>query len=131
MRLLVDTNRFADLTANNREAHERLQQASEIWLSVVTIGELLAGFSQGHRRKANEKRLAELLELQGVGVLGIDQETARYYADLWQSLRRKGTPIPTNDIWIAGQSLQHDLILDTRDTHFATVDGLKLYSAGT
>jgi len=129
VRLLVDTNRFADLTANNREAHERLQQASEIWLSVVTIGELLAGFSQGRRRRANEQRLAELIQLQGVGVLAIDQETAGQYANIWQSLRRKGTPIPTNDIWIAAQGLQHDLTLDTDDTQFGNVPGLKLFAA--
>ncbi len=126
MRLLVDTNRFADLVANDRQSHERLQQASEVWLSVITIGELLAGFSQGRRRKQNEQRLAELMELQGVGVLSVNQEAANLYANIWQSLRRAGTPIPTNDIWIAAQALQHDLILDTKDAHFNHVQGLKL-----
>jgi predicted nucleic acid-binding protein len=129
VRLLVDTNRFADLTANDRQAHDRLQQASEIWLSVVTIGELLAGFSQGNRRKANEERLGELLQLQGVGVLLLDLDSARYYAKTWQALRRKGTPIPTNDIWIAAQALQHNLSLDTSDSHFQHVPGLKLVAS--
>ena len=82
MRLLVDTNRFADLAASDQLARERLQQATEIWLSVITIGELLAGFSQGRRRKENEQRLAELLDQQGVGVLHIDSNTPRNYAQV-------------------------------------------------
>jgi tRNA(fMet)-specific endonuclease VapC len=126
VRLLVDTNRFADLAANDRFAHELLQRASEVWLSLITVGELLAGFSQGSRRKANERRLTDLLRLQGVGALLLDVDTPRYYANVWQSLRRKGTPIPTNDIWIAAQALQHNLTLDTRDEHFRLVPGLKL-----
>ncbi|MCI0331799.1 MAG: type II toxin-antitoxin system VapC family toxin [Planctomycetes bacterium] len=128
VRLLVDTNRFADLVANDRQARERLQQASELWLSVITIGALRAGFTQGRRRGENEQRLTELLQLQGVGVLPIDADTASHYADIWRSLRRRGKPIPTNDIWIAAQCLQHQLILDTSDQHVSYVQGLSLTS---
>ena len=126
MTLLVDSNRFADLAANNRHAHERLQQASEIWLSIISVGELLAGFSQGRLRPENERRLSELLHLQGVGVLLLDAETPRYYAEVWRALREKGAPIPTNDIWIAAQAIQFDLFLDTSDQHYQHVPGLKL-----
>lgn len=126
MRLLVDTNCFADLVANDRRAHERFQQADEIWLSIITIGELLAGFLRGSRQVQNERKLAELLELQGVNVLMLGSETARHYARLWNTLRAQGTPIPTNDVWIAAQSLEHDLTLDTRDRHFLNIPGLKL-----
>jgi predicted nucleic acid-binding protein len=125
---LVDTNRFADLTANHRSAHELLQQATEVWFSVITVGELLAGFSQGKYRQANEMRLAQLLDLQGVGVLSVDRQTAEIYSTIWHALRRQGTPIPTNDIWIAAQALQHDLTLYTRDLHFEQVPRLKLAS---
>jgi tRNA(fMet)-specific endonuclease VapC len=125
---LVDTNRFADLTSNHLSAHELLQQASEVWFSVITVGELLAGFSQGKHRKENEKRLAQLLDLQGVGVLSVDRQTAEMYSTIWHALRRQGTPIPTNDIWIASQALQHDLTLYTRDQHFEQVPRLKLAS---
>ena len=128
MRLLVDTNRFADLTANHLFAHELLQQASEVWFSVITVGELLAGFAQGKYRRQNQSRLAQLLNLQGVGVLPIDRETAEMYATVWHALRRQGTPIPTNDIWIAAQALQLDLTLYTRDGHFEQVPRLKLAS---
>ena len=126
MRLLVDTNRFADLVANNRSAHERLQQASEVWRSVITIGELLAGFSQGLRQAQNERRLADLLDLQGVNVLLLGRDTPRYYSNVWKTLRAQGTKIPTNDVWIAAQALEHDLIVDTCDHHFEYIPGLKI-----
>jgi tRNA(fMet)-specific endonuclease VapC len=126
VRLLVDTNRFADLAANNRAAHERLQSAEEVWISVITVGELRAGFARGNRQQENEHRLSQLLGLQGVGLLLIDQVTTEFYAKIWQSLRQVGQKIPTNDAWIAAQALQHDLILDSRDAHFRLVPQLKL-----
>jgi tRNA(fMet)-specific endonuclease VapC len=126
--LLVDTNRFADLVANNRQARERLQSASELWLSAITIGELRAGFAQGSQRDRNERRLDELLQLQGVGVLPVDEATTNFYADVWNSLRQQGTRIPTNDIWIAAQCLQHQLTLDTSDKHFSHVPSLSIVS---
>ncbi len=128
MRLLVDTNRFVNLIANDRQTRDRLQSASELWLSVITIGELRAGFSQGRQRDHNERRLAELLQLQGVGVLPIDDVTASFYANVWASLRQRGRRIPTNDIWIAAQCLQHQLTLDTNDKHFSYVQGLTIVS---
>jgi predicted nucleic acid-binding protein len=91
---LVDTNRFADLVANNRSARERLQQASELWLSVITVGELLAGLSRGSRQSQNESRLTELLDLQGVNVLLLGRDTPRYYANVWKRCEAKGRKFP-------------------------------------
>lgn len=126
MRLLVDTNRFADLAANNRRAHERLQYAAELWFSVITLGELRAGFTRGTRSHENEQRLTQLLELQGVGVLLLDRDTTALYAEVWKHLSKIGRKIPTNDVWIAAKALQHDLTLDTNDAHFGLVPQLKL-----
>jgi tRNA(fMet)-specific endonuclease VapC len=126
MRLLLDTNRYADVVAHDLDVSARMQQADQVWLSLITVGELLAGFAQGSRRRRNEERLKQLFELQGVGLLLPDLETARRYSEVALQLRKKGTPIPTNDMWIAAQALQHDLTLDTRDDHFRRVLGLKL-----
>ncbi|MEM9185821.1 MAG: type II toxin-antitoxin system VapC family toxin [Planctomycetota bacterium] len=126
MRLLLDTNRYGDLVANVKEVTERLDAAHAVYLSVVTLGELHQGFSLGAKRRRNEQRLREALTLQGVQILRPDEETAEYYGRAAAALRRAGTPIPTNDIWIAAQALQHNLTLDTRDEHFKKVRGLKL-----
>lgn len=126
MRLLIDTNRYAEVIGRDASLVSYWQSIDEAWLSLVTIGELLAGFALGTRQQANERRLMDLLELQGVGVLIPDLNTARRYAEIQAALRRQGTPIPTNDAWIAAQALQHDLTLDSRDEHFRHVPGLKL-----
>jgi tRNA(fMet)-specific endonuclease VapC len=126
VRLLVDTNRYAVIVGNKRESVEYLSQAEEVWLSLITIGELLAGFALGRQREFHEERLNEVLDVQGVGVLRPDFETARIYARVHRELRQQGRPIPTNDMWIAALALQHGLALDTRDVHFQQVPGLTL-----
>lgn len=126
MRLLLDTNRYRDLVDRRREVTERVEHANSTWLSLITLGELRAGFSIGSRRDKNESRLRAVLDLQGVGVLAIDEETTHYYASVLSQLRSVGRPIPTNDIWIAAQAIQHNLTLDTRDEHFRDVLGLRL-----
>ena len=126
MRLLLDTNRYGDLVANDPKVTERLDSAMAVYLSAITLGELHFGFALGSKRERNEMRLREALTLQGVQSLGIDVETAQYYGQIATKLRLSGTPIPSNDIWIAALALQHDLTLDTRDDHFKLASGLKL-----
>jgi len=126
VRLLLDTNRYSDLIRRDPAVIDRFQEATEVWLSLVTVGELRAGFLGGKQRKKNEKQLRDMLELRGVGLLLPNGETAEFYAKAYSSLKKSGALIPTNDIWIAAQALQHNLTLDTRDEHFKKVRGLKL-----
>lgn len=126
MRLLLDTNRYSDLVAHDLDVAERIQQADEVFISLITVGELLTGFSLGSKRQRNEERLRQLFDSQRVGLLLPDRATAQFYAEVNSQLRRQGTPIPTNDMWIAAQALQHGLALDTRDVHFQLVPGLTL-----
>ena len=126
MRLLLDTNRYTDLVAHDLDVSERIQRADEVFLSLITVGELLAGFSLGSKRQRNEDRLRQLFDSQRVGLLLPDGTTAQFYAEVSSQLRRRGTPIPTNDMWIAAQALQYGLALDTRDVHFQQVPGLTL-----
>jgi tRNA(fMet)-specific endonuclease VapC len=125
MRLLIDTNRYAAVIGRDASLYAQWQDADEVWLSVITVGELLAGFALGSRRQENEQRLAHLLDVQGVGVLAADRTTAERYAQIRATLKRAGTPTPTNDVWIAAQALQHELTLDSSDAHFRYIPGLK------
>lgn len=125
MRYLLDTNAYGKLVAGDLEVNQRLDRASAVWLSLITVGELLAGFATGARREQNERRLGQALELQGVGVLLPDSETAQVYGDTFASLKSRGKKIPTNDLWIAAQALQHNLVLDSSDAHFDWVPGLR------
>lgn len=126
MRLLLDTNRYRDLVDRDLNVTERVEQSASTWLSAITIGELRAGFATGRKQLQNESRLQAVLSLQGVGILPVDEETTYLYAQVYRDLKRKGRPIPRNDLWIAAQALQYNLVLDTRDRHFNEIPGLSL-----
>jgi predicted nucleic acid-binding protein len=131
MRILLDTNCYSEIDEGDPDTMNRVQTATEVWLPLIVLGELYAGFELGSQRERNEKQLESFLNRPSVGVLFPDNETARQYGRIFHLLRRQGTPIPTNDIWIAALALQHDLLLDSSDKHFKYVPGLMLLRRGT
>ncbi len=120
-RLLLDTSAYSAAFRGGQAAKEAIQSAEALFLNPVVIGELLAGFAGGGHRQKNERELREFLAMPSVSVLEINEETASRYALILNSLRAAGTPIPTNDIWIAASAMQHGLELLTADAHFAKV----------
>lgn len=129
MRLMLDTNRYDDLNDGLAAVVERVKLAEEVWLSFIVLGELRAGFLKGSQARRNERILSKFLSQPGVGFLLPTAQTTEIYARIWVELKKHGTRIPTNDVWIAAQAVEHDLILDTRDQHFSHVSGLKLVPA--
>lgn len=120
MRVLLDTNCLTDgLRGADPELARKLEEAVEVHIPFVTLAEIKAGFLAGRRTAENEGLLAAFLRLPGVSVLFTDYQTTDVYARLFQQLRRAGTPIPTNDLWIASLAVQHQLMLLSRDEHFA------------
>lgn len=105
-----------------------VERAVEVWIPFVTLAEIKAGFLGGHprRRQGNESLLSAFLRLPAVGVVYADRETTEVYARIFDQLRRGGTPIPTNDLWIASLAIQHQLTLLTRDSHFSKIPQLSL-----
>ncbi len=118
MRLALDTNRYVDLCRNVKETVALLEQAEDIILPFVVVGELRAGFACGRREAENERTLRRFLLKDGVRVMFADDQTTHHYAAVFRQLRKQGTPIPTNDMWLAALVLQHNLVLHARDRHF-------------
>jgi len=118
LRIAVDVNRYVDFARGVDEAVACLRRAGEILLPFVVLAELRAGFRIGQRAKANEAVHSQFLQSDRVTVLLADEQTTHAYADIFAQLRRAGTPIPTNDLWIAALAIQHDLVLFSRDQHF-------------
>jgi len=118
VRILLDTNRLTDAFRGDRGVVKMLEEAEEVWVPFVCLAEAKAGFLGGTRHGSNEGLLSAFLRLPGVGVRYADRETLGVYARLFVQLRRAGTPIPTNDLWIASLAVQHDLTLLSRDGHF-------------
>ncbi len=118
MRLILDTNRYVDFCRGVPEVVDTLRRADQIHLPFVTLAELRSGFLCGSRSRHNERTLTRFLGSSRVRVLFPDDQTPHHYARLFQQLREQGTPIPTNDLWIASLTLQHALVLISRDSHF-------------
>jgi tRNA(fMet)-specific endonuclease VapC len=125
-RYLLDTNIVVALFHGDAAIETGLEAAPEVFLSSVALGELHFGAVQSGRPEANAARIDDFAAT--CQVVGVDAETARRYGQLKGELRKKGRPIPENDLWIAACALQHDLILATRDRHFDQVEGLQIES---
>lgn len=126
MRLAIDTNRYRDFCAGVPAAVERLRAADRIYIPFPVLAELRAGFACGTHSRKNEHTLNVFLGRPRVTVLFPDEQTTFHYARLFAQLRAAGTPIPTNDLWIAALIQQHNLTLLTRDRHFALLPQLLL-----
>ena len=128
VRILLDTNRLTDALRQEMSVSDIVERAVEVWIAFVTLAEIKAGFLGGHprRRANNEALLLGFLRLPAVGIVYADRETTDVYARLFDQLRQAGTPIPTNDLWIASLAIQHQLALVTRDTHFSKIPQVSL-----
>ncbi|HXJ20666.1 MAG TPA: type II toxin-antitoxin system VapC family toxin [Polyangia bacterium] len=123
-RILLDTSAYAHFRRGHGEVVEILAVAERVFLSTVTLGELEAGFALGSRPDENRIALRDFLAESFVGVVPIDHDVARRYGALFAALRRAGTPVPTNDIWIAAAALHVAAELITFDADFARLSGL-------
>jgi len=118
MRIALDTNRYTDFVRNDFAVVKILSYASKVFIPFAVLAELRAAFAGGSRSQANEAILTKILASPRVEVLYPDQETTHHYAAIYQQLRRQGTPIPSNDIWISALVVQYGLVLYARDHHF-------------
>lgn len=122
-RVLLDTPIVIALFANESTIREHLALASEVFVSTIVLGELYYGARKSARVDANLARIDEFSS--STTVLACENETAKKYGQIKQSLKVKGKPIPENDIWIAAVAMQYGLILVSRDNHFQEIDGLR------
>ena len=125
-RVLLDTSAYSALMRGDERVLQVLREAEEVCVTPVILGELMAGFLAGGKRKANETLLKEFLDSPRARVLPLDEGTSERYAVIVQSLRKAGTPIPTNDLWIAASAMQHGLKVLTTDAHFQKVQQIVL-----
>ena len=118
MNLLVDTNRYRDYVGGDKQVLEQLRRCECVAICFITLAELRSGFLLGSQSRENERNLTGFLQKPQVDVVFADETTPHHYARLVFQLRRQGTPISTNDIWIAASAIQYDLTLYSRDVHF-------------
>lgn len=123
-RLILDTSACSSFRRGHEEACDLVARAEEVLFPVTVLGELAAAFALSRRRAENESWLRRFLAEPYVGVLSADAAVAHDYGEVFAALRRAGTPIPTNDIWIAAHARVARGHLLTFDGDFARVPGL-------
>ena len=124
MRILLDTNAYSLLMRGDDQTAVIVRNASEILMSAVVIGELLFGFRHGSRYQRNATDLRGFLASPYVSVTPVGQVTADFYSRIAAGLRANGTPIPTNDVWIAAHTMETGANLVSADRHFDVVEGI-------
>ena len=123
-RVLLDTNIVIAFFAQESVVLQNMQSVEKFFIPSVVLGELYFGARKSGRSNQNLKRIDELA--MKTSILNCDEWTAQEYGQIKDELRRKGRPIPANDIWIAAVARQHDLMLITRDGHFKQVENLPM-----
>ena len=125
MKVLCDTNAVTALRLANREVIETMEAADTVYMSVIVLAELYHGYAKGSQREKNEEWLQRFLNKPTVRILQITEETSQVWAQVILDLKKAGTPIPTNDIWIASQCIETGAVLLTGDKHFSNITALR------
>lgn len=128
MRVCLDTNAYSRLMGGHAPLARLLETVEEVLVPATVLGELYAGFEMGSKREDNRRQLHEFLCLPGVATITLTDDVAERYGMLVSQLSRQGTPIPTNDIWIAATALESGARLVTYDLHFKHLPGVIVLS---
>ncbi|MBT3276229.1 MAG: type II toxin-antitoxin system VapC family toxin [Spirochaetales bacterium] len=123
-RVLVDTNAYTALMIGANRVAEELKHCEAVLLSPVVLGELYDGFKGGSRQRENHAILGKFRDKPRTVSIAITENTAEWFAEIKQMLRKKGLPIPINDVWIAASCMEHGARLVSYDAHFSRIDGL-------
>lgn len=126
-KILLDTSGYSRLLKGDKIVRDEIEKASTIYFSVVVIGELLAAFKNGAHETKNKQLLEKFTLRPQVIIVPVTSETADIYAQAVHILKKAGTPIPINDVWIAAHAIETGAQLITFDTHFSKVPGVRIW----
>ena len=122
--VLIDTNAYAAFKRNDQDILEVIRHAVSIAISPIVGGELIVCFNSGNKAKRNKSELQEFMNSPRVILYPITLDTSHCFSHVFNVLKSKGKPIPTNDMWIAAQAMEHGCVVCTHQKHFASIDGL-------
>ena len=118
MTLCLDTNAYAAFKRGHKQITDLLEAADEVVVPTIVLGELYAGFAGGSHEGANLRELRSFLGLPGISIAPVSDRVAERYGSLVTTLRKLGTPLPTNDVWIASIAIETGARMLSLDEHF-------------
>ena len=124
MKLILDTNAYVGFKLGYPELVEYITRATRLWISPIVLGELMFGFRNGSLFAKNMEELNRFLAHPAIEIIQLSDITSDRYSRIATQLKRQGTPIPSNDIWIAAQTMETGAELVTMDKHFDKISGL-------
>jgi len=122
--ILIDTNAYVAFKKGEESIIEIIRHTETLGVSPIVLGELLGGFECGSKTKKNREELHQFLQSSRIRLFPLTSDTANFYSQIYASLRKKGQPIPSNDMWIAAQALENGSVLCSYDKHFKAIEGL-------
>jgi len=123
MDLILDTDALSAIAEGAREASRQFSRARRVAIPVIVLGEYRFGIAQSRHQPEYERWLGGMVSV--CNVLEVSEETAIWYAEIRGQLKEAGTPIPSNDVWMAALCRQHTLSILSRDRHFDLVKGVR------
>jgi tRNA(fMet)-specific endonuclease VapC len=122
--ILFDTNAYTAFKLGDDSILDVIKYTEIVGISPIVLGELVSGFDAGNKAKKNREELQQFLNSSRIRIYPITSDTANFYSHIYTTLKNKGKPIPSNDMWIAAQTLEQGCMLCTYDKHFKNIDGL-------
>lgn len=126
IKLVLDTSAYSALMRGDSDVAFAVRSAERLFIPATVLGELLYGFRTGNRTRENKQQLREFLNSPYVSFKSVDVPVCERYALVMWQLRKKGRPIPSNDVWIAAHAMAEGADLLTLDSHFQSIDGLSV-----
>lgn len=121
MRFCLDTSAYSHFKRGDPQVVDLIDRADWLGVPVIVLGELAVGFKQGSRAEKNQAEFDRFVANPAVEILPVGEDVVGIYADIVLDLKKAGTPLPANDIWIAAVAVRHGATVLTYDAHFRTI----------
>lgn len=127
-KILLDTNAYSSFLRGDNQVMEVIAKAETVYISIIVIAELLAGFKAGSKELQNKMWLQEFLSKSTVQTIDVTMETAEIFSEIKHGLASSGTPLPINDVWIASHAVETGSTLITYDAHFTLIPKVRIWT---
>jgi tRNA(fMet)-specific endonuclease VapC len=126
-KIILDTNAYTAYLTGDKKILTAIAGAEIIYMSIFVLGELYAGFKGGSKEEKNRQILNTFIQKPGVIVINATERTSEIFGEIKHSLKRAGTPLPINDVWIAAHGIETGSVLISYDGYFKKISNLQTW----